>query len=65
MFPSLIAVFDAIFVDEAEDLSSALNQATGLDIPTKQVGNFWILFDHLQESATNAGYCHWMEFVFI
>ena len=55
MFPSLIAAYDAIFVDEAEDLSNALDKATNLDIPTKKVGYFRILFDHLQESTTNAG----------
>ena len=56
MFPSLIASYDAIFVDEAEDLGSyVLDQATGLDIQTEKFGHFWILFDHLQESTSNAG----------
>ena len=36
MFPSLIASYDAIFVDEAEDLGSyAQDEATGLDIQTE------------------------------
>ena len=56
MFPSLIASYDAIFVDEAEDLGSyAQDEATGLDIQTEKLGHFWILCDHLQESTSNAG----------
>ena len=43
MFPSLIAAYDTIFVDEAEDLSNALDKATNLDIPTKK-SYFWIFF---------------------
>ena len=56
MFPSLIATYDSIFVDEAEDLGIGnLNKATSLNIPTEKHGYFWILFDHLQESTENSG----------
>ena len=61
MFSSMIASYGAIFIDEAEELGISVFNNMCFTIheeppcPTDKTGHFWILFDFLQVSTTNAG----------